>query len=1856
MTSAIKNHKNRDICVAMYCSALNPVTRRLWSDYHSALQEKGLELLLLTTAPEEDDLPFTQIQIPFSLKEYADFCPPDAIPEIEKTDSQVKALVKRDMHWLGEGNEDYFSHLAGYWGCRAFYQNLIKQMKPAVAFTWSNTLPQSVLFKRLLDAAEVPNYVMERGFLPETLMLENHGNVGCSDLLNSPFLGRDLGMLEDEQGFKKISDYYLEKRPQKYEQQGFIDCSRFREELGLGKQQVIVFFGQNDFATGAFPQGTNLAKRNNPHFKSTLDAFLELVAVLPDLKDTALVFKPHPHDKTDYDCYGNETIHVVHDAHPHTLMDAADVLVFDCSTLQVEAILFQKPLVTLSRSELIGRNIAYEVQDRSALVGVLQEALGRKDLQDKLKNGRGFLNWLAKNYLFGYDKTIPAGRSIADLGYFSAQVAVAQKQTTDVSHAHAMVRSLRDQLAAANREADDLQLGGLVEEPIFVLGCPRSGTSVLSNTLAQHSSTWIGAESNFMTPLFVGALKGYELGSQRGDAHWLTREQVSLNNFMALIGEGVNRLFTRASGGRRWIEQTPEYTLSMREIGLALPMAKFVFLIRDGRDVVHSMINSSFDVAWSSDFEEACRAWVLFVKAGLDYEDKNPDRVIRVYNETLRHQPESLLKHLQKQLDMEEENTLVEFLAGTSGFNSSFKDKPKSDKWQDSWTLEQRQTFLRIAGPLLCALGYEDSAAWVELPQKPEFTAAPPHKPAREVLQKAEQKPAVIEQPRIQLVEEEDDDTAMVSIVIPVFNNLAYTHKCLKSIIANTAYPRYEVIVVDNASTDDTADYLKKMQAAQVKPIFNDVNMGFVEACNIGAAAADGDFVLFLNNDTEVQPRWLSSLVELMDARSDCGAVGSKLVYPDGTLQEAGGIIFSDANGWNYGRNGDPADPRYNFVREVDYCSGASLMVRKSLWDKIGGFDHQYAPAYYEDTDLCFSIRKEGQKVYYQPESVVIHHEGKTAGTDLNSGFKKYQSINQAKFAKKWQAVLQEQQANHPSNVPAASDRGIRGRIFIADPFLPAYDRASGSLRLFSYIKILRELGYHITFVARILGPDIRYARELQQLGVEVYGNDVAALEVAGYQFHDKVVPVPYETIFSERKFDYAILSFWYIAHHYIPVIREYSPATRIIVDTVDIHFVREKREGELKNDTDLIAIAEQKEKDEIAVYQSADRCWVVTDQDRDAIIDQLPGIPIDIVPNIHQIPDLLEFDDDARDLLFVGNFSHPPNGDAVLFFHQEVWPQVAAELPDAKWYIVGNNPPEEIQALASERIIVTGWVETLEPYFRRARISVSPLRYGAGMKGKIGEALSIGLPVVTTTIGAEGMGLVDGEQAMIADEAQALAAAIIELHRDKDLHSKLARQGRQLVVDRWSTARTRENLATLFGHTLPDSVHQQTPVVSIIMLSYNALEYTEKAIRSIEAVTRIPFELILVENGSTADVKKRLAEIASQRSWITLIDNPKNTGFAAGNNQGAEAAKGKYLMLLNNDVLVADGWLEGLVNVAAQDEKIGLVGPITNHISGRQMVPDVPYTDDIGFYDFAAQVNRVNRGKYTPRRRIAGFAMLVPADLYRSIGGFDEQFGDGNYEDDDLCLRIRQAGYAIMVDEGRFIHHYGSQTFKANKIDYQQNLRERRKLFNERWPEVDYEHLLEVNEKIEDDHERRFNQATEAMLSGDIDAAEPLFRSILEANPLDVNARYGVALVSKAQGNVTEAIKHFKRITRLDSGFAAAYNEMGMMYLESGDAENGKHLFALAVHKEPGYIDALRNYGDALMQLEDYENGLNVFLKILESHPDDSGSLLYLAKANIETGRFQQGIQYIEKVLAHDPENAMAQEMLQYCQNEVAG
>lgn len=933
-----------------------------------------------------------------------------------------------------------------------------------------------------------------------------------------------------------------------------------------------------------------------------------------------------------------------------------------------------------------------------------------------------------------------------------------------------------------------------------------------------------------------------------------------------------------------------------------------------------------------------------------------------------------------------------------------------------------------------------------------------------------------------------------VSIVIPVFNKVAYTRQCLEAVAAHTPGDLFELIMVDNASSDETPELLQAL-AGDVKIIRNQENRGFVEACNQGAVQAAGEYILFLNNDTIPLAGWLEALVALADRDSAIGAVGAKLIYPNGQLQEAGGLIFKDGSGWNFGRLDDPEKAIYNEICQVDYCSGAALMVRSDLFTELGGFDQRYAPAYYEDTDLCFALRAMGYAVMYCPQAAVIHCEGITAGTDLTQGFKQHQVINQKKFVAKWQTALDRQEVSpqQSKHVPTTADRVKRGleqpllsvlntpqtsalRVLVIDPILPRYDRASGSLRLFNILKILLATGCEVTYIARNGVRQEQYKRELEDMGITVYATDPE--KMAALDCHLEAEKINLPKILEAGQFHLAWLSFYDIAEQYLPEIRKYSPRTTIMIDTVDVHFLRETRQAALLQDDQLAAQARATKERELTIYQQADWLMTVTEEDKQVLLDHIDKKDIIVLPNIHaRQPEGAPFSD-RHGLLFVGNFNHPPNGDAMTYFCQQVFPKVKAAIPDMKLSIVGANPPEEVKALANDAIEVTGYVIETEPYLRTHRLSIAPLRYGAGMKGKIGEALSHGVPVVTSSIGAEGMGLVHDQQVLIADEATDMAKQILRLYQDQELWQILANNGREHIENHYGFTAVTAIVEAIKARLLNTGVKRK-PQVSIVILTHNQLAYTQRCLESIIEHTEQDYELIIVDNHSTDGTVAYLKKLQSDKSdWpqctaIRVIANHDNLGFARGNNQGLVAAQGQYVLLLNNDTVVTKNWLTNMLRTMNHKPKVGIVGPMSNYVSGPQLIQSVGYdvTSLRGLPEYVESLLQNRQEQARPYWRVVGFCMLIKRAVIDKIGGLDGRFGLGNFEDDDFSLRAALAGFESWIAEDSFVHHFGSQTFKTAKIDYQASLNQNWKIFKRKWnipDEVKYGEPYEMTTLIQ--------------------------------------------------------------------------------------------------------------------------------------------------------------------------------------------
>jgi len=624
----------------------------------------------------------------------------------------------------------------------------------------------------------------------------------------------------------------------------------------------------------------------------------------------------------------------------------------------------------------------------------------------------------------------------------------------------------------------------------------------------------------------------------------------------------------------------------------------------------------------------------------------------------------------------------------------------------------------------------------------------------------------------------------IASIVIPVFNHAGHTLDCLRALAAHPPRTPCEIIVVDDGSTDQTGPWLSQITGLRYHR--RAINGGFIAACNDGAAIAGGELLIFLNNDTIPQPGWLDALCDTFTLHPQAGLVGAQLLYPDGRLQEAGGVVFADGSAWNYGRFESPDDPRYASVRDADYCSGAALAIPRELFAGIGGFDRRYAPAYYEDTDLAFAVRERGLRTIYQPFSRVVHDEGTTSGTDTQSGIKSYQSRNQGVFAQRWQQALVEHDA--PSRLPSAANQP-RGRrqVLIVDASMPRPDRDSASLRLINLMRLLIDEGLHVVFVPADLRHDAEAARLMRMRGVEVWHRPFA-------------LALPYWFRANGARFDTVMLCRHYVAAETLALAKRHAPQARIVFDTVDLHYLRESRAADLAGDGMLHRSASHTRTREQDVIRASDVTLVVSPVERDLLAREMPEQRVEILSNLHETHGGgLPFQD-RRDLVFVGGFRHPPNVDAVRWFVESVFPRIARSLPGIRFHCIGSDPPSGIKDLAQvEGVIVHGYVADIASYMEGCRIAVAPLRFGAGVKGKVNLSMAYGQPVVATSCAVEGMHLNHGVDVLVADDAKAFADEVIALYGDEDRWQRLSRDGLENIQRHFSLDAARETVRQVF-------------------------------------------------------------------------------------------------------------------------------------------------------------------------------------------------------------------------------------------------------------------------------------------------------------------------------------------------------------------------------------------------------------------------------------------------------------------------
>jgi GT2 family glycosyltransferase/ubiquinone/menaquinone biosynthesis C-methylase UbiE len=602
----------------------------------------------------------------------------------------------------------------------------------------------------------------------------------------------------------------------------------------------------------------------------------------------------------------------------------------------------------------------------------------------------------------------------------------------------------------------------------------------------------------------------------------------------------------------------------------------------------------------------------------------------------------------------------------------------------------------------------------------------------------------------------------VISIIIVLYNKAELSFSCFKSIEQNADLP-VEIIIVDNNSNDLTAKLLDKLNVSKI--IRNNDNLHFLKACNQGLEFVSTSYVLLLNNDTEISKGTLSRALKTINENQKNGAVGAKLIRHDGSLQEAGNIIWYDGSCLGYGRGDNPNLPKYNFKRIVDYCSAAFLLTRTSLFKRHSGFDTRFSPAYYEETDYCLWLQKEGFYVVYDPNLVVKHFEFGSTSFDIST---KLMENNRKVFVDKHNITLKNHFENNNINIEKArfaATLKIKKRILYIDDRIPHSSLGRGFPRSNSIVNLLHEIGCHLTIYPNTFSVEETFE--------EVYSDINPYIEVAtGFGING------FKGFLESRKDYYDI--FWISRPHNMHFLKDYLFTTNrkynVVYDAEAIFAERELQKALLfgNNNTDKIR---QKIIDEYKLALDAD--MIITVSETDAEKFQNYGIK-----NIKVLGHFLEPESDIKgfasrkDLLFVGNLDNDesPNVDSLIWFIKNVFPLIQKKIPDIILHIVGSNNAESLQKLKSVNICFHGFVDDTKNFYNSCRVFVSPTRFAAGIPYKIHESAAYGLPVVATSLLAKQLSWEHEKHLLVSEsEPEEFSNAIIHLYYDEQLWNKIS-------------------------------------------------------------------------------------------------------------------------------------------------------------------------------------------------------------------------------------------------------------------------------------------------------------------------------------------------------------------------------------------------------------------------------------------------------------------------------------------------
>lgn len=633
-------------------------------------------------------------------------------------------------------------------------------------------------------------------------------------------------------------------------------------------------------------------------------------------------------------------------------------------------------------------------------------------------------------------------------------------------------------------------------------------------------------------------------------------------------------------------------------------------------------------------------------------------------------------------------------------------------------------------------------------------------------------------------------DSPRVSILLVLYNRAELTLACLRSILANVKLP-VELILVDNASSDETPRLLERVDGATV--LRNRENLGFLRACNQGAAEAKGEQLLFLNNDAVLLPNAVERAYSLLQEEPKAGAVGGRILLLDGSLQEAGSIVWQDGSCLGYGRGDEPSLPQYMFRRDVDYCSGAFLMTPLAQFRDLGGFDEVYAPAYYEETDYCLRLHETGQEVLYDPGIMILHYE---FGSSEAASATSLQRRNRETFVVRHRDYLAARPRPGRGNILAARFvNGSKKKVLYIDDRVPHRSLGSGFPRSNFILNTLVELGYQVTMYPLNFPTEDSWDSVHSDISPRI--EVMLGLGRQELEQHLKERRGYYDTIFVSRPhnmdfFSQVAAGIWLSGDR-----------PKVVYDAEAIFALRDAAKHELFTGAEKRKL-EKAVRAEVDLVKGADLVIAVSPGERETFTRYYHG-------EVHVVGHALSVEPsdtpfEARSgFLFVGNMDYngSPNVDSMVWFIEEVFPSIRETLSGARLMLVGANAAPEIRQLADrDGVELLGRQEQLDEFYRNARVFVAPTRFAGGIPYKIHEAAALGVPVVASQLLVDQLDWRAGRDILSADihNPEDFARRCIELYTDAGQWQMIRENALERIREECSVDVLKSHVREVFG------------------------------------------------------------------------------------------------------------------------------------------------------------------------------------------------------------------------------------------------------------------------------------------------------------------------------------------------------------------------------------------------------------------------------------------------------------------------